>query len=245
MEKMYQDYKDMVEFRLVYIKEAHASDGSRPVGYAEELGITEHKNYGQRCQTAEKLITDKSLTIPTLIDDMDDNVNKDYKAHPDRVFLVRKDGRLAVAAKRGPFGFKPAINKAKAWLASYKETGVEPEIVIEPESDGESVAAKVDPKAYKPVVGVWDMTTDSMGSAVAATMSITIKDDHVYGTWKSQGREMKLTNIKFEDGKLSFKRVRKRGPALNFVGTVVGNKVTGTYTTPFSEFSSSGERQSG
>ncbi len=126
MQKMYEDYRDVAEFRLVYINEAHATDGKRPVPYAKELGITEHKNYGQRCTTAGRLMADKKLTIPTIVDGMDNEVNAAYKAWPDRIFLVRKDGQLAVAAKRGPWGFKPAIGAAKAWLEQYKKTGVEP-----------------------------------------------------------------------------------------------------------------------
>ena len=126
MQRMYNDYKDMVEFRLVYINEAHASDGSWPVEYAKELGITEHTDYGQRCSVASKLLSDKNLSIPTLIDGMDNKVNQAYKAHPDRIFVVRKDGKLGVAAARGPMGFVPALEETQQWLAEYKKSGKEP-----------------------------------------------------------------------------------------------------------------------
>ena len=128
MEKMYQDYGDLVEVRLVYIREAHAADSNWAVGYAKDLGLLEHKDYGQRCSAAEKLFKDKSLTIPCLIDGMDNKANEAYKAHPDRIFLVRKDGTLGVAGKRGPFGFVPALNQAQAWLAEYRSTGNEPDL---------------------------------------------------------------------------------------------------------------------
>ncbi len=123
MEKMYQDYKDIVEFRMVYINEAHAADSNRAAPYAKEKGINNHTNYGERCTSAQMLMDDKSLTIPCLIDGMDNAVNKAYSAWPDRVFLIRPDGRLAVAAERGPFGFGPAVNKVADWLAGYKKTG--------------------------------------------------------------------------------------------------------------------------
>ena len=126
MEQMYQDYKDIVEFRLIYIREAHAADGNWPVPYAKEKGINEHTSYEDRCKTAEMLIKDESLTIPTLIDGMDNAANEAYRAHPDRVFLVRSDGRLAVAAKRGPFGFVPALDETCEWLKEFKESGTEP-----------------------------------------------------------------------------------------------------------------------
>jgi len=59
---------------------------------------------------------------------MDSKVNLAYNADPDRLFLVRKDGRLAVAAGRGPKGLKPALEKANEWLEQYKNTGEKPEI---------------------------------------------------------------------------------------------------------------------
>lgn len=113
---------------MVYINEAHAADGSWPVPYAKEKGINEHTNYGERCTTAQMLLDEKKLTIPCIIDGMDNKVNEAYKAHPDRVFLVRKDGKLAVAAARGPWGFKPGLTATEEWLAEFKDTGEEPEL---------------------------------------------------------------------------------------------------------------------
>ncbi len=126
MQQMFKDYNEIAEFRLVYIREAHASDGDWSVGYAEDLDIKEHKDYAQRCLTADKLLNDKELSIPTIIDGMDNKVNEAYKAQPDRIFVVRKDGKLAVAASRGPRGFEPALEEAEKWLAEYKKTGQEP-----------------------------------------------------------------------------------------------------------------------
>ncbi len=143
---MYQDYKDVAEFRMIYIKEAHAADGRRPVGYAKELGITEHDNYKERCTTAEMLFKNKELTIPCLVDSMDDKTNKDYSAYPDRIFLVRKDGKLAVAAARGPWGFSPALKETQAWLAEFKESGKEPELK---DSKDDSSSKSNDSKATK------------------------------------------------------------------------------------------------
>ncbi|MEZ6096415.1 MAG: deiodinase-like protein, partial [Pirellulaceae bacterium] len=120
---MYQTYKDLVEFRLIYIQEAHAADGRRPVDYAEEKNILEHKSYDDRCVTADMLYDEKRLTIPCLIDDMENTVNEAYQAHPDRIFLVRTDGKLAVAAAKGPFGFKPALDEVEDWLSEYKTDG--------------------------------------------------------------------------------------------------------------------------
>lgn len=142
MEQMYQDYKDVVEFRLVYIKEAHAADSRRAVGYAKDLGITEHDDHAERCEAADMLFKDKALTVPFLVDDMNDTVNKAYSAQPDRIFLVRKDGRLAVAAARGPFGFAPALTEVANWLKAYRAEGREPELPADAAEAGEEVRLK-------------------------------------------------------------------------------------------------------
>lgn len=125
---MYETYKDVAEFRIVYIGEAHAMDDRRPVQYAIDLGITEHKNLDQRCTTAEMMMKNERVTIPCIVDNMDNQVNEAYRAHPDRIYLVRKDGKLAVAADRGPWGFKPALQETEEWLAKYKKNGQEPEL---------------------------------------------------------------------------------------------------------------------
>jgi hypothetical protein len=128
MEQMYQDYRDIADFYIVYIREAHASDGDWPVPYAKEKGIKEHTSFGERCTVADALVKDKKLTIPFLVDDMENTTGKAYKAWPDRVYLVRTDGRLAVAGERGPRGFVPSLRDARNWLAEFKRLGKEPDL---------------------------------------------------------------------------------------------------------------------
>ena len=120
---MYQDYRDVAEFYIVYIHEAHAADSSWPVPYAKEKGIKEHKNLAERCALAKTLIKEKKLTIPCLVDSMDNAAATAYAGWPDRIFLVRKNGRIGVAAGRGPWGFPSGLTKTRAWLAEYKKAG--------------------------------------------------------------------------------------------------------------------------
>jgi hypothetical protein len=142
MQAMYEEYGELVEFRLVYINEAHAADGQRPVPYAKQMGIKEHHSVEDRCSTAKMLLDSKELTIPTLTDEMDDAVNKAYAAFPDRIYLVRSDGRLAVAASRGPAGFAPALTDSKEWLAQFKKSGREPELPDSASEPGDEAVVK-------------------------------------------------------------------------------------------------------
>jgi hypothetical protein len=128
MEQLYQDYRDLAEFFLIYTTEAHAIDDKHPVKYAKKLGIREHTTYGERCTVADRLMMDKKLTIPCLIDNMDNTNQEAYKSWPTRVFLVRTDGSLGVAAKRGPWGYRPGREAVRKWLAEFRETGKEPSV---------------------------------------------------------------------------------------------------------------------
>ena len=113
---------------VVYVREAHAADSSWPVDYAKQLNITEPKTYNERCTVAERLVAEGKLTIPCLIDGIDNSVNDLYKGHPTRIFLIRKDGKLGVAGSKGPFGLVPSMEATKKWLKDYERTGKEPEI---------------------------------------------------------------------------------------------------------------------
>ena len=251
MQKMYETYQDIAEFRIVYIKEAHPADGSWPVPYAKEKGITQHTSYGQRCDVAKKLLDDNKLTIPTVIDNMENQVNKDYSAWPDRVFLVRKDGTLGVAAGRGPWGFKPAIDAVKSWLVEYKKTGKEPAIAESQASaapDGGASAKTVADKKFpatanaKIAVGAWTMNTSLGDRKIPADMVLSVKDGSLAGVWKSMGREMTLLNVKLDGDKLSFDREMAPGRTLHFEGTVQGAAIDGKYTGPFGELTCTGQR---
>ena len=45
--------------------------------------------------------------MPAVIDKIDNKANDAYSGHPDRLYLVGKDGKIAYAGGRGPRGFRP------------------------------------------------------------------------------------------------------------------------------------------
>ena len=126
MQRLYDTYKDIAEFRIVYINEAHAADGDWPFEFAKEKGLNEHLTYHDRCTSAEMMLVEEAVTIPCLIDNIDNKVNEAYSGWPDRVFVVGADGTLAVAGERGPFGFGPAIKETAEWLAAYRTATATP-----------------------------------------------------------------------------------------------------------------------
>ncbi len=128
MEALYQEFRDIAEFSLVYIREAHAADGRRPTPYAKQLGIKEHLTTHDRCTTAQEMLKNKSLTIPCYADAMDDRINSAYQAWPDRLYVIRSDGRLAIVAEPGPRGFEPALKTTRKWLEEFRENAQEPKL---------------------------------------------------------------------------------------------------------------------
>lgn len=52
------------------------------------------------------------LTMPTLVDELDDSVSRAYDAFPDRLFAIDRDGLVFYAGGPGPFGFDPAALRA-------------------------------------------------------------------------------------------------------------------------------------
>jgi len=61
----------------------------------------------ERADVASTCVDDLELPMPALIDGVDDKVNMAYSGWPDRLYLVGKDGKIAYAGGRGPFGFDP------------------------------------------------------------------------------------------------------------------------------------------
>jgi hypothetical protein len=109
LKELHKAYGKQVDFLVVYIAEAHALDGERPMGgergspvVEEPETLEERKAVARRCDIALGLAP---MTI--LIDDMQDTAGKAYAGHPDRLFLVGAKGHVSYAGARGPRGFNP------------------------------------------------------------------------------------------------------------------------------------------
>ena len=105
---LYRRFADRVEFFIVYIKEAHPTDGWQiDDNENEDVLFAQPKTAGERREVAEACAVGLKLEIPTLIDDATDTVEQAYRALPDRLYLVGRDGRIAYKSEIGPFGFWP------------------------------------------------------------------------------------------------------------------------------------------
>ncbi len=94
------------------MREAHALDSAAPAPFGL---IEDPVTDAERNQVASTCVDELDLPMPALIDRIDDRVGKAYGGHPDRLYLIGRDGKVAYAGARGPRGFDPA-----AWAAAIE-----------------------------------------------------------------------------------------------------------------------------
>lgn len=103
---MYEKYGDKVQFFIVYIKEAHPSDEWSMRVNPRLKYIKDPTNLFERFQVANTCMNDLEISIPCLLDDMENTAAVAYRSHPDRLYLIGKDGNIAYTGGPGPMGFK-------------------------------------------------------------------------------------------------------------------------------------------
>jgi iodothyronine deiodinase-like protein len=109
LEELHRRFGDRVEFFVIYIREAHPTDEWQ-VESNESEGVTfeQPTTLSARSEIAQVCALKLELSIPTLIDDMENSTDRKYYALPDRLYLVGRDGRVAYRGGPGPFGFVAA-----------------------------------------------------------------------------------------------------------------------------------------
>jgi hypothetical protein len=105
---MYEKYRDRIEFFMVYIREAHPTNGWQTAANLRAGVLFEQPTtFEDRAAIASQMCSTLKIHLPPLVDNLDDEVNAAYEAWPDRLYLVGIDGKIAFKSDRGPQGFKP------------------------------------------------------------------------------------------------------------------------------------------
>ncbi len=109
LEKLYHRYKDRATFVMVYVREAHPTDGWR-MESNDRVGVSTKQptTYEERVEVAQTCGKYLNLGFPMLVDTIDDRVGAEYSGMPGRFYLIDRAGKVAFKNGRGPFGFKPA-----------------------------------------------------------------------------------------------------------------------------------------
>ena len=108
IEKLYQRYQDRAKFYLVYVREAHPSDGWWMISNQRAgIALPQPRSNAERKTVAATCQKHLDLAVPFLVDDLDDQVGSTYSGMPNRLYLIDQQGRIAFKNGRGPFGFHP------------------------------------------------------------------------------------------------------------------------------------------
>jgi Iodothyronine deiodinase len=92
----------------VYIAEAHPVDEWQMESNVEEgVLVHQHTTIEGRFAAAREAATRLGLTMPVLVDGMDDAVSEAFAAWPERIHVVGEDGVLVYVGAPGPWGFDP------------------------------------------------------------------------------------------------------------------------------------------
>ncbi len=97
-----------MDFLLVYISEAHPSDGQQaPQNERDKVVYKTPKTLAERQAIAKDCLQSMKLTMPCVLDNMQNTTENAYQGWPDRICIVDVDGKVGYYSGPGPGGFKP------------------------------------------------------------------------------------------------------------------------------------------
>lgn len=107
VEAVYDRYKKDAHFVMIYVREAHPTDGwhmssNDHVGVKVKQPIT----FGERVKVANQFCQRLNTTMPVVVDELNDPVGHAYSGMPARLYVIDPQGKVAYKSGRGPFGFK-------------------------------------------------------------------------------------------------------------------------------------------
>ena len=73
----------------------------------EGIRVRQQTELAERIAAADAAATRLGLTLPILVDGMDDAASVAFAAWPERLVVIDRDGRIAFPGAPGPHGFDP------------------------------------------------------------------------------------------------------------------------------------------
>uniref|UniRef100_A0A4X2KI99 Iodothyronine deiodinase n=2 Tax=Vombatus ursinus TaxID=29139 RepID=A0A4X2KI99_VOMUR len=101
-QKLIEDFSSIADFLIIYIEEAHATDGW---AFANNIDIKQHRTLQNRMEAAQ-LLMDRKPLCPIVLDTMDNQTSKKYAALPER-FYVLLEGKILFKGDPGPWNYHP------------------------------------------------------------------------------------------------------------------------------------------
>jgi hypothetical protein len=106
MNEIFETYKERMDFFLVYIREAHPSDGWQVRSNLDDhVEFLEPTTDDERAQLAGTCMLDLGFTMPALLDNMQNEVDAKYAALPERLYVLDAAGKVFFRGIMGSRGF--------------------------------------------------------------------------------------------------------------------------------------------
>jgi hypothetical protein len=120
LQQLYEDFRERAEFFVVYIAEAHPVDGWQMLSNEQEgIRIQQPVTFEARLAAAQRCADSLTLTIPVLVDGLDNAAMERFSAWPERIYIADRRGRIHYIGGQGPYDFKP--EEARASLVALLE----------------------------------------------------------------------------------------------------------------------------
>jgi thiol-disulfide isomerase/thioredoxin len=108
VDALYQRYKNEANFVMVYVREAHPTDGWAMDSNAKAgVAFKQPATLAERAEVCEVFRKRLKPGMPVVVDEIADPVNTAYSGSPARCYVIDARGKVAYKGGRGPFGFRP------------------------------------------------------------------------------------------------------------------------------------------
>jgi tetratricopeptide (TPR) repeat protein len=110
LKRLAERYHGRVDFRLVYIREAHAEGGADPqwqssINQREGVDLPPARTLAEKQEHAALCLRKLELPFAMSVDGMDAAAERAYAAWPSRLYLVGRDGKVAYETRLGDLDF--------------------------------------------------------------------------------------------------------------------------------------------
>ena len=108
VDALFERYKDKATFIMVYVREAHPTDGWKMESNARlGVAVKQPTTTEERAEVCAQFRKKLNPGLPVFVDEISDPVGNAYSGMPARLYVIDTNGKVAYKSGRGPFGFKP------------------------------------------------------------------------------------------------------------------------------------------
>lgn len=107
LDLIHQRLKGEANFLMVYVREAHPTDGWHMESNARAgVKVAQPTTFEERVKVSGQFCQKLKPTMPVVVDEIDDRAGHAYSGMPGRLYVIDPKGKVAYKSARGPFGFK-------------------------------------------------------------------------------------------------------------------------------------------